>query len=94
MVISILETTTFNACFFGHYPDLLELMANILCVIIAFANYHCCMIICGFCDKMKINLVVRKIMFYFAAVSLLVRGDVNTGFLFLRCKSSPVLIVE
>ena len=66
MVISILETTAFNACFFGHYPDLLELMANILCVIIAFANYHCCMIICGFCDKMKINLVVRKIMFYFA----------------------------
>ena len=61
-----MEITVLNAYYFSDYRLFLALVANILDIIIAFANYHCCMIICGFCDKMKINLVVRKIMFYFA----------------------------
>ena len=74
-----MEITVLNAYYFSDYRLFLALVANILDIVIAFANYHLQMLMYRFCDKMKINLVVRKIMFYFAAVLLLVRGNVNVG---------------
>ena len=70
-------------------------MSDILYINIAFANYHTRVIMCKFYDNIKINLAVREIMFYFAGGYALGTGRRKHRLsLFLRCKSSPVLIVE